>query len=300
MTGLDSVLAATVRTTTPLLIAALGELVTERAGVINIGLEGAIIGGAFAAAALAPVVGITGGFAAGAGAGLLLGAVMAVFVVVLRADQIISGTAVALLGLGLTAALYHAIYGAAGIALTVPTSSAFRLPGLANLPVVGGALFDQPPVTYVAYLLIPLVWWYLYRTHGGLALRSIGEAPDAARSAGVAVRRVRAGAILVGSALGGLAGAVLVLAQAGTFAEGMSAGRGFIAIAIVALGRWQPVGVAGAAGIFGLATAMQYVVQALGWPIRYELILPLPYVLTLVALVIAPRGSAPAMLARPD
>jgi simple sugar transport system permease protein len=300
MTGLESVLAATVRTSTPLLFAAMGELVTERAGVINIGLEGAIIGGAFAGAVAAPLIGIGGGYAAGLAAGAVMGLLLAFFVVVLRADQIIAGTAIAMLGLGLTAALYHAIYGPGGIALTVPTSAAVAIPGLSRLPVIGGPLFDQPPVTYAAYLAVPVIAWFLYRTHAGLALRAIGEAPQAARAAGVRVGRIRAFAIVFGSSLGGLAGAVLVLAQAGTFAEGMSAGRGFIAIAIVALGRWRPLGVAGAALVFGLATAMQYVVQALGWPIRYELVLMLPYALTLVALVLAPRGAAPAMLARAD
>lgn len=300
MTGLESVLAATVRTTTPLLLAAMGELVTERAGVINIGLEGAIIGGAFAGAVAAPLMGLLGGYAAGVAAGAVLGMLLAFFVVLLRADQIIAGTAIALLGLGLTAALYHAIYGAGGIALTVPTSVAVAIPVLSRLPVVGAPFFDQPPVTYLAYATIPAVAWFLYRTHTGLALRAIGEAPQAAQAAGVPVPRIRALAIVFGSSLGGLAGAVLVLAQAGTFAEGMSAGRGFIAIAIVALGRWTPLGVAGAAVVFGLATAMQYVVQTLGWPIRYELVLMMPYALTLIALVVAPRGAAPAMLARVD
>jgi simple sugar transport system permease protein len=155
-------------------------------------------------------------------------------------------------------------------------------------------------VTYGAYLTVPLVAWFLYRTHAGLALRAVGEDPHAARAAGVPVPRIRTLAIVFGSSLGGLAGAVLVLAQAGTFAEGMSSGRGFIAIAIVALGRWTPLGVAGASLVFGVATAMQYVVQALGWPIRYELVLMLPYALTLIALVVAPRGAAPAKLARVD
>jgi simple sugar transport system permease protein len=285
---------------TPLLLAAFGELVTERAGIINIGLEGAIIGGAFAATAITPWLGLTAGYAGGAVAGVLTGVVLAAFVVSLRADQIITGTAIAMLGLGLTAALYRALYGASGVALSIPTSPPVRLPFLAAIPVVGSALFDQPPIAYAAYLLGPALWWYLYQTQGGLALRAIGEAPDAARAAGVSVRRIRAAAILFGSACGGLAGAALVLAQAGTFAEGMSAGRGFIAIAIVALGQWRPGGVALAAFVFGLATALQYAVQSLGWHVRYELVLTLPYVLTLAALIFAPRGAAPAMLARSD
>jgi general nucleoside transport system permease protein len=300
MGGVESVLAATVRTTTPLLLAALGELVTERAGVINIGLEGAVIAGAFAATVGASEVGLATGYASGMVAGAVTGSLLAIFVVILRADQIITGTALSLLALGLTGALYRMVFGIAGVALSIPTSAAVRIPGLAGLPVLGSALFAQPVVTYTAYLLIPVLWWYLYRTQSGLGLRAIGEAPGAARAAGIPVGRVRVAAILFGSTLGGLAGASLVLAQAGTFAEGMSAGRGFIAIAIVALGRWTPAGVAVAALAFGLATAMQYVVQALGWPVRYELVLMLPYALTLVALVISPRSAAPAMLARSE
>ncbi len=300
MTAIESVLGATVRTTTPLLLAALGELITERAGIINIALEGAVIAGAFSATVAATTVGVVSGYAWGSIAGTAVGLLLAAFVVGLRADQIITGTALSLLALGATAALYRAVFGAGGVALSIPTSPALRIPGLVALPVVGPALFDQPAVTYVAILLVPFLWWFLYRTQSGLGLRAVGEAPQSARAAGVRVRRVRVGAILFGSTLGGLAGATLVLAQAGTFAEGMSAGRGFIAIAIVALGRWTPVGVAIAAVVFGLATAMQYLVQALGWPVRYELVLMLPYVLTLVALMVSPRSAAPAMLARSD
>ncbi len=300
MMVIESMLAATVRTTTPLLLAGLGELVTERAGVINIGLEGAVIAGAFAATVTASVTGVAGGYGAGMGAGVLVGLLLAVFVVGLGADQIITGTALSLLALGATGALYRVAFGAGGVALSLPTSASVRIPGLAGLPVVGPALFDQPMVTYLAVLLIPALWWFLYRTQVGLGLRAIGEAPRSALAAGIAVDRVRTGAIIFGSALGGLAGATLVLAQAGTFAEGMSAGRGFIAIAIVALGRWTPFGVSLAAVVFGLATAMQYVVQALGLPIRYELVLMLPYALTLVALAVSPRSAAPARLARSD
>lgn len=295
-----AVLSAMVRTTTPLLLAGLGELVTERAGIINIGLEGAVIAGAFAATAGASAVGISTGYVWGMLAGVLIGGLLALFVVLLRADQIIAGTALSMLGLGATGALYRSVFGMGGVSLSIPTSASVRIPGLAALPWVGPAMFDQPLVTYGAYLLVPALWWYLYRTRSGLGLRAVGEAPDSARAAGLAVARIRVAAIVFGSMLGGLAGATLVLAQAGTFAEGMSAGRGFIAIAIVALGRWTPIGVAIAALVFGLATAMQYVVQALGWPVRYELVLMLPYALTLVALVVSPRNAAPAMLARSE
>ena len=187
----------------------------------------------------------------------------------------------------------------AGAALsTITTSAPVAVPGLSSLPWVGVAFFQQPLVTYVAYGLAPTIWWYLYRTHAGLAIRAAGAAAQAASARGIRVDRVRITAALFGSALGGLAGATLVLAQAGTFAEGMSAGRGFIAIAIVALGRWHPLGVFGAALVFGAAMAVQFVVQALGWNVRYELVLMIPYVLTLFALVLASRQGVSSWLAR--
>ncbi len=235
-------LASAVRTATPLALAALGELVVERAGVINISLEGVVLFGAFGALAGATHGGVAGGVAAGLACGILTAAVFAVFAVGLRADQIITGTAVTLLAFGATGTLYRAFYGAHGAALSIPTTGPVPIPVLATIPVVGPGLFDQPAFTYVVYLLIPLLWWWMYRRAAGLSLRAIGESPAAARAAGVAVGRFRWLAILFGGAAGGLAGATLVLAQAGTFAEGMSAGRGFVAIAIVVLGRWHPIG----------------------------------------------------------
>lgn len=290
-------LEATVRTATPLALAALGETIAERAGVINVGLEGCVMAGAFGALVAAGAGGVGAGFAASALAGAALAAVFAIAVVRLGTDQIITGTALTLLGLGGTGALYRTLYGASGAALSVPTAGPLALPGLASLPVIGHALFAQPVMTYAAALLVPITWWALYRTHAGLALRAIGEAPDAARAAGIAVRRVRATAVVIGGALGGLAGGTLVLAQAGTFAEGMSAGRGFVAIAIVVLGRWHPLGAAIGALVFGAATALQFLFQAMGWALPYQLFLALPYALTLAALAAARgRGRPPAAL----
>ena len=288
-------LEAAVRTATPLLIAAIGETISERGGVINIGLEGCIIAGAFAAFVLGGVS-PAAGYAAAIGAGLAVGALLVLFAILLRRDQIIVGTALTLLALGTTGALFRARNEATAL---VPTSPSLPIPLLSEIPIIGPAVFAEPFVTYVAMLLVPAVWWLLYRTHVGLALRAVGEAPDAATAAGVRVQLLRSGAVLVGCALGGLAGGTLVLAQAGTFAEGMSAGRGFLAIAIVALGRWRPMGVAIAAGVFGAAMALQFVVQAMGWTIRYELVLMIPYLLTLVALGAFGRGVAPAALGKP-
>jgi len=292
-------LAATVRTAVPLGLAALGELLVERAGLINIGLEGAILAGAFGALIGASAGGVGLGFAASVAAGLVIAALFALCVIWIRADQIIAGTALTLLSVGATGTLYRALYGSSGAALGIPTSEPLAIPGLSSLPIVGAPFFAQPPITYVAYVIAPLLAWWLTRTHAGLALRAIGERPEAAEAAGIAVHRVRVLAILAGGGLGGLAGGTLVLAQAGTFAEGMSAGRGFIAIAIVVLGRWTPYGVAAGALLFGGASALQYAFQAMGWNAPYQVFLVVPYLLTLAALAGAVgRARAPAALGR--
>jgi ABC-type uncharacterized transport system permease subunit len=296
----DSFLAATVRTATPLALAALGEVLVERAGLINIGLEGAILAGAFGALVGATAGGLGAGYAVAVVAGLVVATLFALCVVGWRGDQIITGTALTLLSVGATGTLYRALYGSGGAALTLPTSGGLAIPVLSSFPVVGAALFAQPPVTYLVYLLAPLLAWWLGHTHAGLALRAIGERPEAAEAAGIPIDRLRVAAILAGGALGGLAGGTLVLAQAGTFAENMSAGRGFIAIAIVVLGRWRPIGVALGALLFGAASALQFAFQAMGWDVPYQLFLVIPYLLTLAALAGAVgRARPPAALGRP-
>ena len=292
-------LAAAVRTATPLALAALGELLVERAGLINIGLEGAILAGAFGALLGASIGSVMVGFAGAIAGGVVIASLFALFVVWLEADQIITGTALTLLSVGATGTLYRAVYGSTGAALTTPTSASYPIPVVSQFPVIGSAFFDQPPITYVVYLLIPFIAWWIHGTHAGLALRAIGERPEAAEVAGVRVRRMRVLAVLAGGVLGGVAGGTLVLAQAGTFAEGMSAGRGFIAIAIVVLGRWNPLGVALAAFGFGAASALQFAFQAMGWHAPYQLFLVVPYLLTLAGLAGAVgRARPPAALGK--
>lgn len=299
MIPLETFLEGAVRTATPLAFAALGEAVVERAGVINIGLEGAIIAGAFGGFAAAGLGSPWIGFAGGMLAGVLVAAVFAFFAIHVRADQIITGTAISLLGLGLTATLYRQFYGATGAALSIPTMGVTQIPILSSIPVVGKALFAQPAITYLLYAIVPAMWWWMYFTHGGLNLRATGEGPRAAVVAGVSAKTIQVAAVLFGGAFGGLAGGVLVIAQAGSFAEGMSAGRGFIAIAIVVLGRWHPLGVAAAALVFGAASALQYLFQAMGWSLPYQAFLALPYFLTLLTLAgIAGRAMPPASLGK--
>lgn len=299
MSAIETFLEGSVRTATPLAFAALGETVVERSGVINIGLEGAIIAGAFGGFVAAGYGSTWAGFAGAMVAGIIVAAVFALFAIQVRADQIITGTAISLLGLGVTATLYRQLYGATGAALSIPTMGVTEIPFLSSIPLIGRPLFAQPAITYLLYLIIPLTWWWMYHTYAGLGLRATGEDPRAVVVAGISAKRVQLLSVLFGGALGGLAGGVLVIAQAGSFAEGMSAGRGFIAIAIVVLGRWHPLGVAAAALVFGAASALQYFFQAMGWALPYQAFLALPYVLTLLGLAgIAGKSVAPASLGR--
>lgn len=292
-------LASAVRVSTPLLLAALGETLAERGGVINLGIEGAMLAGALGAALGATAGGLWFGAVGAAAAGVLMAGLFAAVAIVMRADQIITGTAVTLASVGLTGVIYREAYGTAGAGLSLPTFPAMPVPGLAGLPVVGEALFTQPAPTYLAWLLVPILWWVLYRTRWGLALRASGESREAALAAGVRVRGLRVVATLAGGMLAGLAGGTLVLAQVGTFTEEMTAGRGYIAIAIVVLGRWHPGWVLGASLLFGAATAMQFLFQAAGLDVPYQVFLMLPYGLALLALAGGMgRARAPGELGR--
>lgn len=292
---------AGVRLAIPLVLAALGEMVSERAGVLNIGLEGSIIAGALGAALGAMATGsAAAGIVIGALAGLLIGLAFAVPVVWLNTDQIITGTAVTLLGLGGTAAIYSSRFGVTGTQLTLPTLDPIRIPLLADIPVIGQAFFNLAPTAYLTFALAPALAWFLFRTEWGLEIRAVGEDPAAASAAGLPVKQLRFGAALFGTLLAGLAGAHLALAYAGTFAENMSAGRGFIAIAVVVLGRWRPWSVLVAGLFFGAASGLQFLLQTLGWDIGYQLFLALPYILTLAALGgLFGRARAPAALGQP-
>jgi ABC-type uncharacterized transport system permease subunit len=294
-------LTAAVRVATPLALAATGEMVAERTGVINVGLEGIMLSGALGSAWGAAVSGSPwAGMLTGAVAGVLVAATFALFVIGLRSDQIVVGTAITLGAIGLTGALYRALFGTEGAALTLPTLEPVRVPVLAGIPVIGPAFFAQAAPTYLVYGVAAGAWYLLYRTRVGLALRAVGEAPAAAAAAGISTQRHRVAATLLNGALGGLAGAALVLAQTGTFAERMTAGRGFIAIAIVVLGRWHPLGILAAALLFGSASALQYAVQATGLAVPYQFVLMAPYVVTLLALAgVGGRARAPEALGKP-
>jgi general nucleoside transport system permease protein len=286
---LTGFLAAAVRISTPLLLAATGEMLNERAGVINLGIEGAMLAGALASAIGAASHGPWVGVILALMAGVAVAGLFSLVAIGARADQIITGTAVTLAAVGLTGTIYRTAFGPGGPGLSLPTLPAVAIPGLRAIPVLGQALFEQPLLTYLAWLLVPAAFWFLFRTWWGLALRATGESAEAARASGVPVERVQTLATLAGGAMSGLAGATLVLAQVGTFAEKMTAGRGFIAIAIVVLGRRHPVGVFFAALLFGAANALQFVFQATGLAVPYQLFLVMPYVFALAALAFAGR-----------
>jgi ABC-type uncharacterized transport system permease subunit len=294
----ESFLAAGLVLGTPILLAALGELLVERTGVLNIGTEGVMLGGAFAAALGASASGSAGwGVIAATATGTALALLFAFAVVTLAADQIVVGAAINLLAAGATGALYRTLLGATGTALVLPTLQPLDVPLLHRLPVVGAALFGQHALVYLALCLTPVLAFALAHTGLGLRLRSLGDHPHAAASLGLPVRRDRIVTIAVGGALAGLGGAALTLAATNTFVEGITAGRGFIALAVVVFGRWSPWGALAGSLLFGLASALQFQFQAAALAVPYQLFLMLPYVLTLIVLLLASgRGRAPRAL----
>jgi simple sugar transport system permease protein len=296
---LVSFLTSAVRVATPLLLAALGETLAERGGVINLGIEGAMLAGALAGAIGSTVGGPWAGTLAAALTGAMLSLGFGLIAVAAGANQIISGTAITLGAVGATGAIYREVYGSAGVGLSLPTFPVIPIPGLARIPLLGPALFEQSILTYLGYVAVPALWFLLFRTRWGLALRAAGESVEAATAAGVRVKRIRIVALVLGGMFAGVAGASLVLAQVGTFAEKMTAGRGFMAVAIVVLGGWRPGRVAGAALFFGAAMALQFLFQSIVSNLPYQLFLMLPYLLTLLVLAGGVgRVRSPAELGR--
>ena len=272
---------------TPLLLAALGEVVVERAGVINIGLEGILLAGAFAGMAGSYWSGSPSiGLVLGGLSGIVLALLFAWLTIGLGADQIVVGISLNLLAVGLTGVLYRGLFGVTGQALTVTTFPTLSLPLVGDAPFIG-------PVLYLALFLVPVLGFFLSHTRAGLQLQAVGEHPQAAETLGISVAWMRSSALVVEGILGGIAGSYLSLAYSNTFIEGMSAGRGFIALAIVIFGRWRPAGVLVGALFFGAATALQFHLQALGSAVPYQFILMLPYVLTLLTLALAGTRIAP-------
>jgi simple sugar transport system permease protein len=290
-------LVAGVSLSAPLLYAALGELVSETAGVINIGLEAMMLAGAFCAVWGAFRSGsVAVGYLAAAAGGMLVAAIHGVTCLVFRANQVVSGVVLNVLILGLTTFGIAVVFGSS-LSRSVTTLPALRIPLLADIPVAGPALFDQNIGVYAAFALVPLLAWVLRRTPVGLALRAVGERPASAASLGVRVSAVRWGALLFCGLAAGIAGAQLTLAGLGAFTQNVTAGRGFIALAAVVFGRWRPLGTMVAVLLFATADAFQIRAQALGIHVPYQLLAMLPYLVTVIALAGLVRGMrAPAAL----
>jgi ABC-type uncharacterized transport system permease subunit len=275
-----ALLTATLRSAAPLVFAAMGGLLSERSGVTNIALEGFMLMGAFAAVAGTwfsgnPFVGLLVAVLTGVVGGLIF----AYWAVSLKADQIVAGTAIVLLGLGLTSFLTEQIWGQAG-----------GSPPVQRLPTIGAGLNVLLPV---AFLLVPLTHWFLFKTKAGLRVLACGENPAAAESVGINVARYRYAMVVSSAVLAALGGAYLSIGDLSQFSTNMTAGRGFIALAAVIFGNWMPWATLGAALLFGFAQALRFHVQALDLPISQDVIIALPYILTLIAVTGLFRQSTP-------
>ena len=270
----------------PVALAAMGEVITQRGGIINIGLEGVMLVASFFAMlgcymTHSPWIGL----GAGVSAALVTTVIFGVFTIALAADQVVVGTAINLLALGVTGTLFRSKFGQSGQLLSVPRIGAFH---------------GVDPLMVWMLASVPLLWLLLRKTAWGLAVRGCGEYPKAVDAAGFSVNLLRFQALMLGGVYAGLAGAYLALVITGSFAENMTAGRGFVAIAMVTFGRWKPQFVFLAALLIGAAESLQYKFQTYGWKVPYQLMIALPYVIALLVLVIVGRGAAaPGDLGRP-
>jgi simple sugar transport system permease protein len=292
------ILTSGIRLATPYLYAGIGETFGQRSGVLNLGVDGQMLMGAFAGFY---VVFTTGelwlGLLAAIAVGALMGLAMAFISVTLHAEQGISGIGVYLFGLGLSELLFQKTIG------TVETVSGFRplqIPVLSSIPVLGEILFSHNILVYGAFLLVPVAWFVLHKTTIGLNIRAVGENPEAADSLGVSVARVRYFTVTLAGALSGVAGASLSIALVNVFQQNLTNSLGFIAVALVYFGGWRPFGLLAGALIFSMLNALQVWVQTLGIPVPAEIALMMPYVLTIVVLALSvQRVRPPTALTKP-
>ncbi len=297
-TDIATLLGATLRIASPILFAALGEMIVERAGILNLGIEGTMLLSAFTGFVVAEISGsLIVGLVCAALAGVLLGLLMGLLSVTLGLNQHVSGLGITLFASGIALFVFRVRYGGA----STPPSLEGSFPRLTVFSdTLVEPIFNQYALTYLAILLVPLLAWWLRRTSFGLRLRAVGENPEAADVAGINIYLVRYIALVVGGALMGIGGAFLSLAQLGAFQHGIINGRGWIAIAIVIFGNWQPWKVLGGALLFGGLDALQWRLQAEQIQIPHEFLLALPYVMTLVVLAVVGRNvSYPAALLKP-
>ena len=284
-TVIIGIISSGIRLATPYLYASIGEMFGQRSGVLNLGVEGQMLLGAFMAFYMALKTGnLWLGVLAAMGVGALMGLAMAFVTVNLQATQGISGIGFYLFGLGMSNLLFQKLIG------TVETVQGFpriSLPLLGKIPVIGDIFFNQNMLVYLAFLLVPAAWFVLHKTTLGLKIRAVGENPEAADSLGVSVSRVRYFTVILGGVLSGVAGASLSIALLNVFQQNMTAGQGFIAVALVYFGGWRPWGILGGALLFSLVNALQLWIQVLGVPIPSELAVMMPYVLTILVLTVS-------------
>jgi simple sugar transport system permease protein len=294
-----SLLDSTVHNATPLIFAALGGLFSERSGVVNIGLEGLMLISAFSGVVGAYFTGSAlVGLLAALMAGLIFALIHALMCITFEADQIISGTAINLLAIGGTGFLMVTIFGAGGTSPRVEGFGSVAIPLLSDIPVVGASLFDQSLLVYLMYIMVPVVYFVVFRTTFGLRLRATGEVPEAVDTAGINVQRMRYYGVGLSGLLSACGGVYLSMGLLTAFTENMTGGRGFIALAALIFGRWNPIGAAGAALLFGFAQAVTFRVSEQTVPV--EFIQMFPYVLTIIALAFfGGRAIAPAAIGKP-
>ncbi len=285
LSSMPDVLATTIRMTVPLLFVALGELFSERAGLVNIGLDGLMTIGAFTGFVVGYQTGnLWLGVLCGAVAGIAVNMVYAFCTVSLRVDQTVTGMAINILAPGIATFAYKVIFGDGSTLVQGTTMDKLAVPGLSAIPLVGDILFNQTILAYLAYIAVPLCWFYFARTRGGLNFRSVGENPQAAETLGIDAIRTKYLASVVCGALAGIGGAFLTLCYTSTYATGVVAGRGFIALAAVIFGRWSSVGILGATLLFGFFDAVQIALQVSAPVVPYQFFAMIPYVFTIVAL----------------
>lgn len=296
---LVGLIAATLRVATPLVLGTLGELFSERAGVLNLGIEGTMLLGAYVGFTVAHQSGgnLWFGLLAAVIAGIISGLLMALLAVWLGVNQHVSGLGITLLWTGVSLFGFRLVFGESSVLPSVSTFGKFT--GLSNIPVVG-VIFEQYALTYIAFALVPVVWWVIYRSPLGLRIRAVGENPEAVDAAGLNVYWIRTAALAIGGAFMGAGGAFISLAQVGSVTHQLINGRGWVCIALIIFANWRPGWVLLGALIFGGVEALQLRLQNLGFDLPYELFLALPYVVTIIALTIAGRNaSVPSALLKP-
>jgi len=294
-------IAATLNAGTVLALASLGLLINEKVGIVNLGAEGMMLCAAIAGFATVVHSGSDLlGFAAGIGAGALLALIFGLLVIWLNTNQYATGLAVSLFGAG-----FSAFVGVAYVQQKMPERPSFAVPYLADLPLLGPALFRHHPLVYLTVLLALALIWFLYRTRSGLVLRSVGESPESAHALGYPVRRIRLLAVVAGGALCGLAGAYISVVYTPLWVEGMVAGKGWIALALTTFATWRPARVLLGAYLFGGVTMLQFHLQAIGVEVPSQFLTMLPYLATIVVLALISRNpqwirvNMPASIGKP-